>query len=146
MNYIPIDHHKRLIWALGLAGLIPFLVAFVAAIFSTKLNNLSAELCFVSYSALICSFLSGTLWGVIINESKSKNLLILSNVICLVAWACLLLSHLNIAVSVLMLLYPLLYLIESRMVQEHTPNYICMRRFLTVCVVVLHGLFLVAIN
>lgn len=145
MNYVAINHHRKLTWSLGIAGLIPFVFACVSALTNTRLFGIAASTLFVTYSVLICSFLAGTLWGVIINEVKSKKLLLLSNVILLLAWTCLLVPRLDVAIIVLALIYPLLYLVESRMMLEHTPEYICMRRFLTVVVVVLHGLFFVAI-
>ena len=96
---------------LGFAGLIPFLVPALLMIqgaLSTKgfqsaaLFGLYAPYVFVTYSAIILSFLCGALWGKNVSgENQTANVvLIFSNLIALSAWSCTLLIYIAPIMSI----------------------------------------------
>jgi len=109
-------HHKpyaysRLRLALGLSGLIPFVgLAYIAIApfhlsdlpFSHPVSNSWShpELeIFIAYSAVILSFLAGTLWGKSMGSDNSfamNNIVLLSNIIALTAWLVLILELINL--------------------------------------------------
>jgi hypothetical protein len=81
---------------LGYAGLIPFLAAAWAVLGERTLFQLSPALIFLTYSAIILSFMGGALWGKareLADSFLSVGLLLLSNAIALAAWLMLLLGE-----------------------------------------------------
>ncbi|MCK8046367.1 DUF3429 domain-containing protein [Shewanella sp. 1CM18E] len=84
------------IWTwLGYAGLLPFIITTLMIWTGWSLPWLEPVQAFISYSAIILSFLAGTLWGRVLSlysVDNVANLLILSNLYALLAWVSLLIS------------------------------------------------------
>ncbi len=138
----------QLINSLGYAGLVPFVASAIASFWETTVLGLGAADWFVRYSAVILVFLSGSLWGVVLNKSDSNLCLLilaLSNVLALTAWLALGVSdaYFLLCLTLLMLGYAAVLSIEVAL-QEILyrgvkPNYCLMRLTLTVIVIALHG-------
>jgi|TARA_B110000116_G_scaffold124614_1_gene108032 hypothetical protein len=101
---------------LGYAGLIPFifLSIYIAIYSSTSINILV----FSSYSAIISSFIAGTLWGqaLHINSVNRTALFIFSNFLSLAAWFSVLLILLNftvVGIYLLLIINVLLWVVEK---------------------------------
>jgi hypothetical protein len=125
---------------LGYLGLIPFILCIL---FPTELARfgLNNQHVFIAYSAVILSFVAGTLWRVEAHVNH-KTHQIVSNIFSLVAFASLLASF-YIAVITLAISYLLLFLYEYKCTKQHSlqsrlPNYMAMRFRLTLIVVLLH--------
>ncbi|MGR5237110.1 DUF3429 domain-containing protein [Vibrio alfacsensis] len=138
---------------LGYLGLIPFLFSLVLILTDTVLFDLNGQQFFITYSAVILSFLSGNLWGNGIDHyyhRLSRNALILSNLFVLLAWAALLQSNKNHMVATLLLAigYVAVWYAEKlirKVEKEAEPKgYQLMRGKLTASVVLMHGLVLIA--
>jgi hypothetical protein len=146
---------------LGYLGLIPFLVAFArmftasltdSGIHSAALLGLYVPYVFITYSAIIMSFLCGILWtkGRRSPESKRSSLSILfSNIIAILAWITLLMINISplimlFAVTLLLCGYASL-LIAERSIDSHNEDadYWRMRLLLTATVIVIHSMVLV---
>ena len=110
-TYSSTQHSHGTIKVLGFAGLIPFLVpaglmlqAAVSAkgFESAALFGFYAPYVFITYSAIILSFLCGALWGkAVTGDSRQPAMLIFSNLIALSAWSCTLLIYLAPIMSML---------------------------------------------
>ena len=85
---------RRLAWALGLAGLLPFIGGSVAAWGAPTVWQISAIYGFTYYSAVILSFLGGVHWGSALQVPRGNNArrLLLAMVPSLIAWPALLFS------------------------------------------------------
>ena len=109
---------EKVISALGYAGLTPF-VAACGLLYAGE--EARASQLFLSYSAIILSFLGGTHWGRLLSSGKTLELgaglfaLVTSNVFALLAWSALLLSHGNIIYPFIILTtgFVLLFLVEA---------------------------------
>jgi hypothetical protein len=150
---------------LGFAGLIPFLVPVVLMVQgalsakgfqSAAIFGLYAPYVFITYSAIILSFLCGALWGRTASgdcRQEANSVLIFSNLIALSAWSCTLLIYLapimsTFAVALLLAGYLAVLLLEretrrlalqSEAAEISTSSsYWKMRIQLTVLVAVLH--------
>ena len=144
--------------ALGYCGLLPFAlsvgVVLAAAVsgpgvHSAALFGLYAPYVFIAYSACILSFLSGAMWRDHTAEHGAASLLIISNVLAVLAWLCLLAIQVSqmltlLAIAVLMSGY-LMLLWAERMVPEVDDRYTAMRIKLTAWVVVMHLMLLVCL-
>lgn len=103
---------SQLVNLLGFAGLIPFVIPVVLMVQgalsakgfeSAALFGLYAPYVFITYSAIILSFLCGALWGKTFSGScrqTSNAVLIFSNLIALCAWSCTLLIYLAPIMSI----------------------------------------------
>lgn len=97
---------------LGIAGTIPFLVPVVLMVQgalsakgfeSASVFGLYAPYVFITYSAIILSFVSGALWGKAVSgdcRQTANVLLIFSNLMALSAWSCTLLIYLAPIMSI----------------------------------------------
>ena len=142
---------EKVISALGYAGLTPF-VAACGLLYAGE--EARASQLFLSYSAIILSFLGGTHWGRLLSSGKTLELgaglfaLVASNVFALLAWSALLLSHGNIFYPFIILTtgFVLLFLVEAASMPtiDHAVHrrYSAFRAFLTIAVLLLHGVFL----
>jgi hypothetical protein len=122
---------------LGYAGLLPFVV-FLSLSTQTTLWLPDTKYAFIAYSAIILSFIAGSLWRV--GESKSqRNHQIISNIFSLLAFSALLIDSI-IALTLLALGYLFIFVYEARLVKLNTPDdeYITMRTRLTASVIVMH--------
>lgn len=124
---------------LGYAGLLPFVVLLILNFFQQYDWQINLQQAFIFYSAIILSFVAGTLWQKD-EESINSNRQILSNVISLLAFACLLLPLRN-AVVLLPIGYLLLLVFESLFFDTNLDSdaYFKMRTRLTLSVIFLHG-------
>ncbi|MDA0795575.1 MAG: DUF3429 domain-containing protein [Proteobacteria bacterium] len=143
-----------LIRILGYAGIIPFAIPvwlmidgfwFGPGLQSAALFGLYAPYIFIAYSAVILSFMSGTLWANVQmtgNLSLVKPAVLMSNFLALSAWFALLLIYIApimtiFAVTLLMLGFISLLWAE-RIVDSGTEVYWRMRLSLTTIVTALH--------
>lgn len=130
---------------LGYLGLIPFALSAFAISFELSIFNTSALLIFVSYSAIILSFLSGVMWGNSLNHKESSTnryTLLLSNLFALLAWFSLLHSTDNYtwAIVALMLGFICIRIAEIKLNSAHQDEYYQqLRNRLTTCVCGLHA-------
>lgn len=125
-------------YCLGYLGLIPFILPLI---FGTTIENtleISPLQVFIFYSAIIISFIAGTLWRKS-TDNISVNLQIFSNIFSLFAFFALLLPN-NIALIVLAKIYLLILLCEYHFDHSDRKNhdYLKMRIRLTSLVVLLH--------
>lgn len=135
----------RLPWGLGLAGLIPFLALAGATWLAPLSGQLIAIPAFLTYSAVILSFLGGVQWGVAMSlESDDSGgfraRMALSMVPSLIAWPALLL-HPVTGAWVLIAGFLLVRLHEcGKASRELLPGwYQALRTLLTVVVIACHG-------
>lgn len=144
---------KPTMLSLGYLGLLPFVIGLWLIASDSNLFNVSGELWFVSYSAIILSFLSGALWGNGIDHSSAKlsrSALLLSNLFALLAWGALLGSSQSLSVAVILLAcgYGLVWFAEQvvrKTEKEDKPTgYQSMRAKLTATVILLHCVALIA--
>lgn len=148
----------RMAYGLGYLGLLPFLISALvlgnAAVFglgsqSASLAGFYAPYVFVSYSVVILSFVSGTLWGRINPagvDKLSSSMLLFSNVVCLSAWFSLLLTHVSQVMTLLALILLAIgygsVLFVERFAGRDELSYWRFRRNLTIAVISLHALVL----
>ncbi|MEZ9700701.1 DUF3429 domain-containing protein [Vibrio sp. 10N.261.46.E12] len=134
---------------LGYMGLVPFLFGLLLSLTNSQLIGLSGETLFITYSAVILSFLSGILWGNGIEnfESQTSNkALILSNIIVLAAWLAVVLGEQQEFLTTLLLIigYIAVWRAERSMREENQSQgpdgYFDMRTRLTSSVVLMHGI------
>ncbi|MBA6293976.1 DUF3429 domain-containing protein [Colwellia sp. MB3u-70] len=123
---------------LGYLGLAPFVLALVFEKFSPALFNIAAEQVFIFYSAIILSFIAGTLWRKH-NDKLSIKLQLCSNIFSLLAFFSLLLPN-YLALVILAVIYPAILCCEYYFDAAKTEHksYLCMRLYLTTLVVIMH--------
>ena len=147
-------NHAALTKPLGYAGLLPFLVPLYlmvqgfssdAGLQSASLLGLYAPYVFIAYSAVILSFLSGTLWTYARPHSGilAAGAILFSNLVALAAWLSLLLIYLTpimtlFALCLLMAAYLGLLLIERLLNVPQESGYWRMRVQLTILVAAAH--------
>ncbi|WBA10775.1 DUF3429 domain-containing protein [Salinivibrio kushneri] len=139
---------------LGYLGLLPFIGGVLVTWADLTLFGLSGEQLFLSYSAVILSFLSGVLWGNGIDHFShklSRNALLLSNLFALLAWGALIqgATQYLVATGLLATGYLAVWLAEKwirKSESEDTSSaYQTMRGRLTIAVVACHGLLLIVV-
>ncbi len=143
---------RPVVIGLGALGLIPFAAGSLYAVLGEALLGVDPVRVFTAYSAVILSFLSGTLWGKCIAAPASGSawqLLIFSNVMALLAWAALLTAgEPVVGLSALATGYAATLWIERRYDSKLTvasdDNYLAMRGALTIAVIAMHVLILAA--
>jgi len=129
---------------LGMLGLIPFVFAMYLSLIDGSFLGKSGHYIFITYSAIILSFLGGTLWGQFIHKSLhpfTKYLLISSNLITLGAWLSLLLELPTLSIALLLLGFISTFWVEARSLKsiiDPNSRYLNMRFALTIAVSVLH--------
>jgi hypothetical protein len=140
------DKNERVWQRLGYAGLLPFILSTLMAWVGWELPWFSASFAFISYSAIILSFISGSLWGrtlVLSTSGTIGRLLILSNLYSILAWVALLLNEGIISLAILSVGYLSLLAIEQKSKQLcFNDAYISMRHRLTLVAVSMHLLML----
>jgi len=123
----------RTMFNLGYLGLLPFAGALGVSWTGLTVFGLAGEQLFITYSAVILSFLSGVLWGNGLDNTPptlSRYALVLSNVFALLAWGA---------------GYFLVWLTERwiryrQQKNDQPAGYQTMRDRLTLSVVAFHGL------
>jgi hypothetical protein len=123
---------------LGYLGLAPFALTLVFEKFSPVLFNIAAERVFILYSAIIFSFIAGTLWRKH-NDRLSLKLQLCSNIFSLLAFFTLLLPN-YLALVILAVIYPAILYCEYYFDAAKTEHksYLRMRLYLTTLVVIMH--------
>lgn len=135
---------NRTIQQLGYLGLVPFALGTVMIAFDLQIFAIDGNQLFISYSAVILSFLSGVLWGRSLNHQVATSrrvALILSNVFALMAWLLLLQTSQSVTAVIALLGagYIAIWYFEKRTwCDELTDLYQTMRRNLTGMVAGLH--------
>lgn len=120
---------------LGYLGLIPFMICLLLSLLNLSFYNIEPHTVFIYYSVAILSFLSGSLWHCG-QQSNHTMAIILSNIICLFAFACLLLP-VNNSLLALPFGYFILLLTEQTIAKKlawYTSSYLSMRIILTLIV------------
>lgn len=146
--------HSSLIKILGYAGTVPFLLpvylmgqAFLSSkgLQSAALFGLYAPYVFIAYSAVILSFLSGTVWAYArsVDAVVSYGTILFSNLVALSAWLSMLLIYIApimtlFALCLLMAGYLGLLLIERLLEVPENAGYWHMRIQLTAVVALAH--------
>lgn len=146
-----------MLW-LGYLGLLPFIIAVLEisraslsplGFSSASIGGLYAPYIFITYSAVILSFLGGLLWHKSMSSSSPQQktfMLIFSNLIVLSGWFSLLIMYLSplgplISFSVLICGFMIILLAERALEKEMADNsYWSMRITLTLIVIALHTL------
>ena len=102
---------------------------------------------FVGYSVVILAFLSGSLWGKVLDQADSipsKVILVTSNLIALLGWASIGLSNYSLVIATLGLGYILILSLEYRFASllfgDVSHSYFKLRFKLTSIVLLTHGL------
>ncbi|MBJ7549740.1 DUF3429 domain-containing protein [Marinomonas ostreistagni] len=139
---------STVIKVLGYLGLIPFVVSTLTYLFDFYHYSFHAQTAFIAYSAVILSFLSGAIWGQVIEQapqSKGKALLIGSNVIAIAGWLGLIIEQPHLSLLLLLGGYISIFWLEVRWLKAMRPDqsyYPNLRFFLTVLVCAMHLLML----
>ncbi|WP_350432539.1 DUF3429 domain-containing protein [Shewanella sp. H8] len=127
---------------LGVAGLLPFIILSVLAFNHSLLAPEHTMLGFVSYSAVILSFVAGTLWGkavILALDDNIAKLLIISNIIALASWIALITPFELSALILLASGYLYLLYVEFKAKQlSTTTSYMTLRTILTSVAVICH--------
>lgn len=102
---------------------------------------------FISYSAIILSFMAGTLWGLTLNTGVKggRALMLASNVFAMMAWVALLNTSSIAALTLLSLGYILTLSKEDYLRRELTRTYWQLRLWLTYSVLFTHLLVMAQI-
>lgn len=121
---------------LGYAGLIPFVfIAVWCAVVGGEVNQAALWL-FTSYSAIILSFLAGTLWHA--KSEQATLLMVLSNAFAIGAWLAIALLDVN-AILFLILSFVTLLVVELKLANHQAQGaYVKLRIILTTIVISLH--------
>lgn len=131
--------------SLGYLGLIPFFICWVITLLAKGWQESAIQI-FIFYSAIILSFISGTLWQVCSQPNNPKQQII-SNVFCLLAFSALLMSK-DLALITLAIGYILIFMFEKFAVSNvnKIKQYMKLRLQLTVILVVLHSLMFIKLQ
>ena len=142
--------NESTMFQLGYLGLLPFLGGLVLLVLNETLLDLSGQEIFISYSAVILSFLSGILWGAALESFDSKlgrTALIFSNLFALTVWAALLLDgYSKLVVALFAIGFLAVWFAEKHIRTKQKAaspeGYQTMRNRLTLGVVAMHLIFL----
>lgn len=123
---------------LGYLGLVPFIMTFALNDYVEKYLSIPVEKVFIFYSAIILSFIAGTLWRKDTSKVNIK-LQLFSNLFSLLAFFTLLLPS-HIALLALAKIYLLSLLCEYHFDHGDPENYdyLQMRMHLTALVITMH--------
>lgn len=144
MNSISVHKISTL---LGCMGLLPFIGALFGSLRDIAILSMSAQWLFASYSAVILSFLCGSLWGRSLsgNFNVSSGLLMtVSNLVALLAWMSLLNSSSQLKSSIGLLGFGYLVVLacehvaSEKMYHNVYFGYLRLRWGLTIAVVIMH--------
>lgn len=141
----PLLTHKKTVWCLGLAGLIPFWGAVGVAFWGPTVWQVSAVYGFFYYGAVILSFLGGVHWGAVIQRSDHQHhkgdirRLLLAMVPSLMAWPALMASPVT-GMWIIMIGFVLIWAYDvSREGRLGWPRwYLLLRSVLTLAVSLAH--------
>ncbi|MCF4174433.1 MULTISPECIES: DUF3429 domain-containing protein [unclassified Vibrio] len=137
---------KMMNW-LGYLGLIPFALCIASFNANAELFGINTRIVFIAYSGIILSFLCGILWSHALsgeNQPLSLPMLLLSNLICLMAWLVILIApqQFQLALVVSMVGYICVWAVEkvklSTASSSFPSTYSTLRNHLTLGVLVSH--------
>lgn len=125
---------------LGYLGLLPFITSLYLSVESVSWV-IAAKQAFVAYSAIIVSFIAGSIWRKD-DEHTQKKQQIISNSFSLLAFISLL-TYPNIALIILSFSFLFLYVYERDLAkcstdENRTSEYMAMRFWLTLIVISMH--------
>lgn len=122
---------------LGYLGLIPFIACLYVSS-EAVFFGISTKQSFVAYSAIILSFIAGTIWRRDNSIHHDKRHMI-SNIFSLTAFVSLLVER-ELALIILALSFILLFVYENTLTKQknHSTDYMKMRFWLTQIVVLFH--------
>ena len=133
---------------LATLGMIPFVFATYLSWSNQVFFEKSGLDLFITYSAIILSFMGGTLWGQFIHKnigSLSRYVLISSNFLAIGAWFSLLIDVPVLSIGLLFLGFISTFWVEARSLKHNesaNARYLNMRFTVTIVVCVLHLLVL----
>ena len=141
MNNKITDETKNIIYCLSYGGLLPFVICIVGINFGSKELSSYSMIGFISYGAVILSFVGAVHWGFLLKSDSIQRqglLLSISVLPGLIAWLALI-SPVSVALFILAAAYPLLFIYEkkSELNQLLPAWYMSMRIKLTCIVTVL---------
>jgi|TARA_B110000902_G_C14284447_1_gene578167 hypothetical protein len=138
-----IMNHFKWITLLTYLGALPFFLAIYVRLSNNTFLGIEGIQWFVTYGLLILSFMAGTLWGQMIDQSiKVKRIAIATNAIVLAAWFAFLLADPAITLIIITAGFVVLYLLEA-FVMRHLKRpdyYLTLRLRVTGLVVAAHGI------
>ena len=125
---------------LGYLGLLPFITSLYLSVESVSWV-ITAKQAFVAYSAIIVSFIAGSIWRKDYKHTHTKQQII-SNSFSLLAFISLL-TYPNIALIILSFSFLFLYVYERDLAkcitdENRTSEYMAMRFWLTLIVISMH--------
>ncbi|PWQ93369.1 DUF3429 domain-containing protein [Leucothrix arctica] len=126
-------------------GAAPFFLANLLELANIRLFDIDSLTWFMTYGFVILSFMAGTLWGQVVNESAVvKGVALATNGITLAAWFGYLLAVPSLGLIVSALGFVALYVLEAFvMKQMKRPDYyLDLRLRVTVLVVLAHCIML----
>ncbi|MFT6310450.1 MAG: hypothetical protein ACJAQS_000815 [Porticoccus sp.] len=142
-------NHFKWITLLTYLGALPFFLAIYARLSNNTFLGVEGIQWFVTYGLLILSFMAGTLWGQMIDQSiKVKRIAIATNAIVLAAWFAFLLADSAITLIIITAGFVVLYLLEA-FVMRHLKRpdyYLTLRLRVTGLVVAAHGIMFFSCN
>jgi hypothetical protein len=136
-------NHSKWITLLTYLGALPFFLAVYVSFSSNPILGVDGFQWFATYGLLILSFMAGTLWGQMIDQSvKVKRIAIASNAITLAAWFAFLLADPAIILTIITAGFVMLYALEVFVMRhlERPDYYLTLRLRVTALVVVAHGI------
>ncbi len=135
-------NHSKLIQLLTYLGTVPFFLALYFSLSKQTFLGVEGVQWFLTYGLLILSFMAGTLWGQVVNDSlRVKSIALATNAITLAAWFAFLLAESSVILSILALGFVALYALES-LVMSHLKRpsyYLGLRLRVTALVMIAHG-------
>ena len=145
---------RPVIIGLGSLGLVPFGAAGGMVLLGLNFPGLDPLRAFMGYSAVILSFLAGTLWGKSIScaaADSARQLLILSNLLALLAWLALMADAApTTGLAALAAGYSIILWVERRydrsLSAASDAGYQAMRNWLTVAVVIMHIVLIASLS
>ena len=140
MNNKITDGTKNIIYCLSYGGLLPFVICIVGIYFGSKELSSYSTIGFVSYGAVILSFVGAVHWGFLLKSDSIQRqglLLSISVLPGLIGWLALI-SPLRAALLVLCIAYPLLFVYEKLSeLNSLLPKWYMLMRFRLTIVVTL---------
>jgi len=137
---------------LGYLGLTPFIICLLFPTLIISDWVISTDEAFTFYSAIILSFLSGTLWRTKSASNTRTSTVypqLMSNIFCLLAYLCLFLPF-KLSIPLLSFGYLGLliteYALSKSKINVLSPHYLTMRFALTFIVIGLHVILFVSIT
>lgn len=135
-------NHSKLIQLLTYLGAVPFFLALYLSVSDQTFLGVVGVQWFLTYGLVILSFMAGTLWGQVVNDSlRVKSIALATNAITLAAWFSFLLAEPSIVLSIIALGFIALYALEA-LVMNHLKRpsyYLGMRLRVTALVAIAHA-------